>query len=81
MLVKGRIKTNNGNAVLSLLVEGAGIAALSNFPVLEEFTAGRQVRLSPDHDIADAGIYAVYPDLQLQQANIRGFIDFLAARF
>ena len=81
MLVKGRIKTNNENAVLSLLVEGAGIAALSNFPVLEEFTSGRQVRLSPDNDVSEAGIFAVYQDQRLQQANIRGFIDFLAARF
>ena len=51
VLVKGRIKTNNGNAVLSLLLEGAGIAALSNFLVLEEITAGRLVRLLPDHNM------------------------------
>jgi DNA-binding transcriptional LysR family regulator len=81
VLVKGRIKTNNGNAVLSLLVEGAGIAALSDFLVLEEFTAGTQVQLLPDNYISEAGIFAVYQDQRLQQANIRGFIDFLAARF
>lgn len=79
--VKGRIKTNNGNAVRSLLLEGAGIAALSDFLVLEDIEAGRLIRLLPGHAIAEAGIYAVYQDQRLQQAKIRRFIDFIAARF
>ena len=76
--VKGRIKVNNGNAVRTLLLEGAGIFSLPDFLIKEDFEAGRLVHLLPDYDISDVGIYAVYQDQRLQPAKIRAFIDFLA---
>jgi DNA-binding transcriptional LysR family regulator len=76
--VKGRIKTNNGNAVRRLLLEGAGVSALADFLVNKDLKEGRLVRLLPEYDIADAGIYAVFQNQRLQQAKIRTFIDFLA---
>ena len=76
--VKGRIKTNNGNAVRNLLLEGAGISALSDFLVDKDLKDGKLIRLLPDYHIADAGIYAVFQNQHLQQAKVRAFIDFLA---
>lgn len=78
--IKGRLKTNNGNAVRTLVLEGAGIAALSDFLISEDLKKGALVQLLPDYHIADAGIYAVYQNQHLQQAKIRTFIDFLAER-
>jgi len=78
--VKGRIKINNGSAVRSLILAGAGIAALSDFLVAEDIQKGNLVQLLPDYHIADAGIYAVYHEQRLQQAKIRKFIDFLSRR-
>lgn len=78
--IKGRIKTNNGNAVRTLMLEGAGIAALSDFLVAEDIENGSLIQLLPDYHIADAGIYAVYHEQRLQQVKIRKFIDFLAQR-
>lgn len=78
--IKGRIKTNNGNAVRTLLLEGAGIAALSDFLVADDLERGTLVQLLPDYHIADAGIYALYQNQQLQPAKVRTFIDFLAEK-
>ncbi|MDX2503167.1 MAG: LysR family transcriptional regulator [Gammaproteobacteria bacterium] len=75
--IKGRIKINNGNAVRTLLLEGAGIAALPDFLIAEDLQEGRLVRLLPDYEATNAGIYAVYQDQRLQQAKARTFIDFL----
>lgn len=78
--IKGRVKTNNGSAVRTLLLEGAGVGVLSDFLVSDDIAKGRLVQLLPDYTISDAGIYAVFQDQQLQQAKIRRFIDFLAER-
>lgn len=78
--VKGRVKTNNGNAVRMLLLEGAGISALSDFLVAKDLKKGKLIHLLPDYHIADASIYAVYQNQRLQQAKVRCFIDFLAGK-
>lgn len=78
--IKGRLKINNGNAVRTLLLEGAGVAALSDFLVAADIQNGKLVRLLPEYHIAEAGIYAVYHEQRLQQVKIRKFIDFLAQR-
>jgi DNA-binding transcriptional LysR family regulator len=79
--VKGRIKINNGSAVHTLLLAGAGIAALSDFLVSVDIERGNLIQLLPDYQIAEAGIYAVYHEQRLQQVKIRKFIDFLARKF
>ncbi len=78
--VKGRVKTNNGNAVRTLLLEGAGMSALSDFLVAKDLNKGKLIHLLPDYHIADAGIYAVHQSQHLQQAKVRKFIDFLAEK-
>jgi len=77
--VKGRIKTNNASAIRQLVLEGAGISTLSDFLVEEDIKQGRLIRVLPDYQIDDAGIYAVYQDQNYQLAKVRIFIDFLAA--
>jgi len=69
---------NNGNAVRSLVLEGSGIAALTDFLIDEDLQAGRLIHLLPDYEISDAGIYAVYQDQRFQQTKIRTFIDYLS---
>lgn len=78
--VKGRIKTNNGNAVRSLLIEGAGMSVLADFLVEKDLKEGRLVHLLPDYQVEAAGIYAVFQNRNFQQAKIRTFIDFLAEK-
>lgn len=75
--VKGRIKTNNGHAVRKLILESAGISALSNFVVGESLETGQLIQLLPDYHIDDVGVYAVFHTQKMQQAKIRTFIEYL----
>jgi DNA-binding transcriptional LysR family regulator len=78
--VKGRVKTNNADAVRSFLLNGAGLGALSDFLVADDIKTGRLVHLLPDYNCGSAGIYAVYLDRRFQQARVRLFIDFICDR-
>lgn len=75
--VKGRLKTNNGHAVRKLVLESAGISALSNFVVGDDLKNGNLIQLLPEYHIDIVSVYAVFHTQHLQQAKIRTFIDFL----
>ncbi|HHJ16681.1 MAG TPA: LysR family transcriptional regulator [Gammaproteobacteria bacterium] len=79
--VKGKVKTNNAEAVRVFLLSGTGIAALSDFLVADDIKAGRLVQLLPDYNCGSAGIYAVFQDRRYQQAKVRLFIDYINERF
>lgn len=78
--VKGQVKTNNADAVRSFLLNGVGLAALSDFLVADDIKTGRLVHLLPDYNCGSAGIYAVYLDRRYQQAKVRLFIDFISEK-
>lgn len=64
----------------ALALEGAGIAALGSYLVMDDIKAGRLQQLLTDYDCGTAGIFAVYPDRRYQQAKVRLFIDYLGRR-
>lgn len=78
--VSGRLKTNSALAVRALILDGAGIAGLSNFLLGEDLRAGRLERLLLEYDCGNPGIYAVYQDRHYQQNKMRLFIDFVQER-
>jgi DNA-binding transcriptional LysR family regulator len=75
--VKGRLKTNNADAVRSSLLAGVGIAAQAGFMLRDDIQAGRLEQLLPDYDCGAAGMYAVCQDRRYQQAKVRLFIEFI----
>ena len=79
--VKGRLKTNNADAVRTTMLNGMGmgIGVISSHLVSSDIKAGRLEHLLPEHDCGSAGIYAVYQNRHYQQAKVRLFIDFVAA--
>lgn len=80
--VKGRLKVNNGDSLREAALAGLGIAHLPVFIVRDEIKAGRLVPLLEDYeDVAEGGVYAVYPASRNLTPKVRVFIDFLAARF
>jgi DNA-binding transcriptional LysR family regulator len=81
VVVKGRLRSNSGDAVRALLLEGAGITVLSSFLVGDDIKAGRLEHLLPDYNCGGAGMYAVYQDRHHQEAKVRLFIDFVDRRF
>ena len=79
--VKGRLKTNNADAIRSSMLAGAGIAAQASFLVRDDIKAGRLEHLLPDYDCGSVGMYAVYQDRRYQQAKVRLFIDYIDREF
>lgn len=79
--VKGRLKTNNADAIRSSLLAGAGITAQASFLVRDDIKAGRLEHLLPDYDCGSVGMYAVYQDRRYQQAKVRLFIDYIDREF
>ena len=79
--VKGRLRTNNADAIRTSLLAGTGITAQAAFLVDEDIKAGRLERLLPEWDCGSVGMYAVYQDRHYQQARVRLFIDFVSERF
>lgn len=79
--VKGRLRTNNADAIRASLLAGAGITAQAAFLVDDDIKAGRLERLLPEWDCGSVGMYAVYQDRRYQQAKVRLFIDFVSEEF
>lgn len=75
--VKGNIKTNNAEAVRTLLLAGGGVSVLSHFMVADDIREGRLVELLPNYDLGSAGVYLVYQEKQYKQLKIQLFNDFI----
>ncbi|MEE8189064.1 MAG: LysR family transcriptional regulator [Kiloniellales bacterium] len=80
--VTGRLRINNGDALLAAAIGGLGIAFLPTFICGEDLRAGRLVHILPEwSEPADTAVYAVYPAARHLSPKVRVFVDFLAERF
>lgn len=79
--IKGRLRSNNADAIHASLLSGVGITAQAAFLVNDDIKAGRLERLLPEWDCGNVGMYAVYQDRRYQQARVRLFIDFVSEAF
>ncbi|MFL0800237.1 MAG: LysR family transcriptional regulator [Agarilytica sp.] len=70
---------NDGEALLSLCVKGAGITQLPHF-IAEEALRNKQLALiAPTFSSSDTGIYLVYPGRAHMPLRTRLFIEFIKA--
>ena len=80
--VRGRLQSNNGDAIRAALLAGAGIGRLPTFLVGPDICDGRLVRLLPDYDsVFDGGVYAIYPHSRHLSPKVRAFVDFLVESY
>ena len=80
--VRGNFRSDNGDALFELLLQGLGIAWAADFLTLPHLAAGRLVPLLTDVAVDErTAIHAVYPARRHLPAKVRAFIDFLAGRF
>jgi DNA-binding transcriptional LysR family regulator len=79
--ISGRFLATSGDALLALVLRGAGIMLAPDYLVEDELKAGRLIRLLPDYSTAETPVHAVYPHSHNLSAKTRTFIDFLATRF
>jgi len=79
--VRGTLFSNETAVLRQAALEGAGIALLPTYYVIDELRRGGLVRLLPDHEPEPLGIHAVYLSRQHQPQALRELITFLVERF
>ncbi len=78
--VDGRLRANNGEALIEACVAGMGICLVPDFLIGEHLQAGRLVRILDEWNEWNAGVYALYPHNRHLSAKVRQFVDFLVER-
>jgi DNA-binding transcriptional LysR family regulator len=79
MRVSGNMTANNGETLVQLALQGAGITRVGHFHVDEEIAAGRLVPLLEEYNPQDReSIHAVFLGGATMPARIRVLVDFLA---
>lgn len=73
------IQTDSASAVLAFVLQHSGVAPLPDWMVEEHLRAGRIVRVLPDYEWPEQGVYAVFPNTQHVAGKVRAFIDFFRA--
>lgn len=78
--VTGPIRADNGDMLRLAAVNGCGIILQPHFIVAGDLAAGRLVRILPEWQSGEMGVFAVYPSRKHLSAKVRTFVDFLAQR-
>ena len=79
--VRGRLRTSDGAASVQAAVDGFGIMAGPEFELSEEVRSKQLVLLLTDWRVDDFLVQAVFPPRRHVSAKVRGFVDFIAARW
>jgi DNA-binding transcriptional LysR family regulator len=83
--VSGSLQSDNGQALLTALKAGLGVAVMPDWAVRDEIADGSLVRLFADYRVShiefDNGIYAVFQQSRQVSSKVRVFIDYLASYF
>lgn len=75
--VKARMRCNSGVAVIDAALKGLGIAQLPDYYVNPYLDSGELVEVMPGYQIADEGIWAIYPSTRHLSPKVRLVIDAL----
>jgi DNA-binding transcriptional LysR family regulator len=79
--VSGKLRANNGDALLAAAVAGQGVIYQPTFLVGDCLRDGSLVRVLADHPVPEFGVHAVLPSGRQAPAKVRAFVEFLARRF
>ena len=80
--VTGRLRVNNGEALLAAALGHRGIALLPTFICGDALRLRHLVHVLPEwSEAGDAAVYAVYPASRNLSPKVRVFVDYLAERF
>lgn len=72
---------NNGDTCRAAALDHQGFVLEPDFLVGEDLAAGRLVRVLPELQGDEVGIYAVYPTRKHLSGKVRALVDFLSAAF
>jgi DNA-binding transcriptional LysR family regulator len=77
---QGRFKADNGQALVSAVLAGLGIAMLPDFLIEEHIASGALVTLLPQYPMPEAGLYVVRPPGDHPPRKVRVFTDMVVER-
>ena len=78
--VRGRLRANNGDALMAAAIGGLGIAFLPTFICGAALRDGQVRRVLPDWVDAEGAVNVVYPAGRNPAPKVRAFIDFMVER-
>ncbi len=78
--VSGNYRVNNSEALLSAILNGAGIGRLPSFAAAEYIRQGRLTQLFADYHMPVKTMYAVYPERHYMPAKVRAFLEFASEK-
>ena len=76
--VKGNLRSDTGNILMSSALNGNGIFIGPTFMISSAVKEGRLKTVLDDYTPVTTGLYAVYPYSKLVSRKVRAFIDFIA---
>jgi DNA-binding transcriptional LysR family regulator len=76
---RGRWRGNSGAAVLDAAIRGLGVCQLPDFYLGQALAEGRLVRLLPQLQPEDEGVWALYPNRRHLSAKVRLVLEHLGA--
>ncbi len=78
--VRGRIRANNGDALLAAAVRGLGITVQPDFLLSAAIRAGTVQRILGNFPLPELGIFALLPGNRYVPQRVRVLVDYLAER-
>jgi DNA-binding transcriptional LysR family regulator len=79
--VRGRMRTNNQEALLDAVLAGAGLAMLPTWLIREPLQDGRLKRVLTEFEAPRTPVYAVFPRSGVPPNKVRALVEFLADRY
>lgn len=79
--VKGRFSANQGSALRTAALLGAGIVLQPEMSLADDITGGRLVHVLPEWSFKSTPMYLIYVQDTRPTAKLRSVIDFLVQRF
>lgn len=77
--IKGRFRTDHGEAVRDACANGLGIAMSATWSVYQHLERGELVQILRDYPlVSETAIWAVYPSSRLLAPKVRVFIDYFS---
>jgi DNA-binding transcriptional LysR family regulator len=78
---RGRMRTNNQEALVDAVLAGAGLAVLPTWLIRDALGAGRLQRVLTEFEAPRTPVYAILPTHGPPPRKVRAFIEFLAERY
>jgi DNA-binding transcriptional LysR family regulator len=79
--VRGRLRTNNQEALVDAVLAGTGLAVLPTWLIGTHLSSGRLCRVLAEFEAPRTPVYAVFPTRGPPPSKVRTFVDFLAESY